>query len=112
MAGLRGALADGRPIVNIDIVVNRGNVKQLPEMLRAVHRDGGQASSTSCRSSRSVDAFEEGQDTLFYDLVEMRPYLQEALAYSKRPDVHIWMNRFPPAAPRRATSTSSRTRTS
>ena len=35
-------------------------------------------------------------DTLFYDLDEMRPYLQEALAFSKRPDVHIWMNRFPP----------------
>src|SRR4029077_9644509 len=41
-------------------------------------------------------AFTDGRDTLFYDLDEMRPYIQEALAYSKRPDLHIWMNRFPP----------------
>ena len=26
----------------------------------------------------------------------MRPYLLEAFAYSKRPDVHMWLNRFPP----------------
>ena len=36
------------------------------------------------------------QGHLFYDWPEMRPYLQEALAFSKRPDVHIWLNRFPP----------------
>ena len=41
-------------------------------------------------------AFTDGRDTLFYDLAEMRPFIQEALAFSKRPDVHIWMNRFPP----------------
>jgi hypothetical protein len=41
-------------------------------------------------------AFTDGRDTLFYDLEEARPYIQEALAFSKRPDVHVWMNRFPP----------------
>ncbi|MGH7297803.1 MAG: radical SAM protein, partial [Polyangiaceae bacterium] len=41
-------------------------------------------------------AFTDGRDTLFYDLAEMRPFIQEALAFSKKPDVHIWMNRFPP----------------
>jgi len=93
--GLRAALADGRPIVNIDIVINRGNVKQLPEMLRKYVAMG----------VREYDllqvvpfgrAFTEGRDTLFYDLEEMRPYLLEALEFSKMPDMHIWMNRFPP----------------
>jgi len=95
MAGLRGALEDGRPIVNIDIVVNRGNVRQLPEMLRKF-TEMGVGEFDLLQVVPFGRAFEEGRDTLFYDLTEMRPYLQEALAYSKRPDVHIWMNRFPP----------------
>jgi hypothetical protein len=41
-------------------------------------------------------AFTDGRDTLFYDLVEARSHLQEALAWSKKPGIHIWMNRFPP----------------
>jgi hypothetical protein len=41
-------------------------------------------------------AFTEGRDTLFYDLEAMQPYLREALEFSRRPDVHVWMNRFPP----------------
>ena len=96
MKGLRGALGDGRPIVNIDVVVNRGNVKQLPEMLR-LFTSMGVGEFDLLQVVPFGRAFEEGKDTLFYDLVEMRPYLQEALAYSKRPDVHLWMNRFPPA---------------
>jgi MoaA/NifB/PqqE/SkfB family radical SAM enzyme len=95
MAGLRGALDDGRPIVNIDVVVNRGNVKQLPEMLRKF-TEMGVREFDLLQVVPFGRAFVEGKDTLFYDLTEMRPYLQEALAYSKRPDIHIWMNRFPP----------------
>ena len=95
MAGLRGALADGRPIVNIDVVVNRGNVRHLPEMLR-FFTEMGVKEFDLLQVVPFGRAFEEGKDTLFYDLTEMRSYLQEALAYSKRPDVHIWMNRFPP----------------
>ncbi len=95
MAGLRGALTDGRPIVNIDVVVNRGNVRHLPEMLR-LFTGMGVGEFDLLQVVPFGRAFTEGKDTLFYDLAEMRPYLQEALAYSKRPDVHIWMNRFPP----------------
>jgi MoaA/NifB/PqqE/SkfB family radical SAM enzyme len=94
-AGLKRALADGRAIVNVDIVINRGNVKVLPEMLETFYAWG----------VREFDllqvvpfgrAFTEGRDTLFYDLEEAAPYLKQALAFSKRPDVHVWLNRFPP----------------
>ncbi len=95
IAGLGHALADGRPIVNIDIVINRANVRHLPEMLR-MYIEMGVKEFDLLQVIPFGRAFTDGRDTLFYDLEEARPYLQEALAYSKREDVHIWMNRFPP----------------
>jgi molybdenum cofactor biosynthesis enzyme MoaA len=100
MEGLRATLRlqaknAGRPIVNVDIVINRGNVKALPEMLELLYAEG----------VREFDllqvvpfgrAFTEGRDTLFYDLDEAAPHLQRALEFSTRPDVHVWFNRFPP----------------
>jgi MoaA/NifB/PqqE/SkfB family radical SAM enzyme len=94
-AGLKAALADGRAVVNVDIVINRANVRHLSEMLETFIGFG----------VREFDllqvvpfgrAFTEGRDTLFYDLEEMRPHLLAALEYSKRPDIHMWLNRFPP----------------
>jgi MoaA/NifB/PqqE/SkfB family radical SAM enzyme len=93
--GLQAALADGRPIVNVDIVINRANVKHLTEMLDRFIALG----------VREFDllqvipfgrAFHEGLSTLFYDLEEAQPYLQAAFAYARRPDLHVWLNRFPP----------------
>jgi MoaA/NifB/PqqE/SkfB family radical SAM enzyme len=93
--GLTAALADGRPIVNVDIVVNRANVRHLPEMLR-MFTEMGVGEFDLLQVVPFGRAFTDGRDTLFYDLEEARPFIQEALAYSKRPDVHLWMNRFPP----------------
>lgn len=96
MEGLRAALKDGRPIINVDIVINRGNIKTLPEMLDGLYKEG----------VREFDllqvvpfgrAFTEGKDTLFYDLDAHAPYIRAALEFSKKPDIHLWMNRFPPA---------------
>jgi molybdenum cofactor biosynthesis enzyme MoaA len=101
MAGLRSALAhrtaspDALPVVNVDIVVNRGNVRVLPDML-ALFYGMGVKEFDLLQVVPFGRAFTDGRDTLFYDLAEMRPYIQAALAYSKKPDVHIWMNRFPP----------------
>jgi MoaA/NifB/PqqE/SkfB family radical SAM enzyme len=94
-AGLRGALADGRPVVNVDIVINRGNVKHLPDMLEKFYGMGVKEFDL-LQVIPFGNAFREGKDILFYDLEEMRPYLLKAFAWSKRPDVHIWLNRFPP----------------
>jgi MoaA/NifB/PqqE/SkfB family radical SAM enzyme len=95
MTGLRHALADGRPIINIDIVINRANVRHLPDML-ALFIGMGVKEFDLLQVIPFGRAFTDGKDTLFYDLEEARPFLQQALAYSKRDDVHIWMNRFPP----------------
>jgi MoaA/NifB/PqqE/SkfB family radical SAM enzyme len=96
VAGLEHALADGRAVVNIDVCVNRGNVRQLPTLIETFVAKG----------VREFDllhvipfgrAFTDGKEVLFYDLREMQPYLQAAFAWARQPDMHIWLNRFPPA---------------
>ncbi|MDW8362468.1 MAG: radical SAM protein [Myxococcales bacterium] len=95
MAGLRAAVRSGRLVVNADICVNRGNVRLLAETIEMLYREG----------IREFDllqivpfgrAWSEGRAHLFYDLAEMRPHLVRAFAWSRRPDVQIWLNRFPP----------------
>jgi hypothetical protein len=92
--GLQNALDDGRPIINIDVCVNRGNVKVLPDIL-AKFVAMGVKEYDLLHVIPFGRAYTEGKETLFYDLEEMRPYLLQAFEYSKRPDIHIWLNRFP-----------------
>lgn len=92
--GLQNALDDGRPIVNIDVCVNRGNVKVLPDIL-ARFVEMGVKEYDLLHVIPFGRAYTEGKETLFYDLEEMRPQLLQAFEYSKRPDIHIWLNRFP-----------------
>lgn len=92
---LKDALADGRPVVNVDIVINKGNIKVLPEMLE-LFISWGVREFDLLQVVPFGRAFNEGRTTLFYDLKEMRPYLLKALEISKRPDLHMWFNRFPP----------------
>ena len=94
VAGLQYALDDGRPIVNIDVVINRANVKHLKAILEKFIAMGVREYDL-LHVIPFGNAFKEGRDVLFYDLEEMRPYLLEAFAFSRRPDVHIWLNRFP-----------------
>jgi MoaA/NifB/PqqE/SkfB family radical SAM enzyme len=93
--GLKNALADGRPIVNVDIVINKGNVKVLPQMLD-LFISWGVREFDLLQVVPFGRAFTEGRESLFYDLEEMRPYLLAAFEYSKRADLHLWFNRFPP----------------
>jgi len=93
--GLRLALADGRPIINIDVCVNRGNVKHLEELL-ATFTAMGVREYDLLHVIPFGRAYTEGKETLFYDLEEARPYLLAAFAYARKPGIHIWLNRFPP----------------
>jgi len=92
--GLQNALDDGRVIINIDVCVNRGNVKHLDALIEKFVGMG----------VREYDllhvipfgrAYTEGRDTLFYDLDKSREHLVRAFEWSKKPDMHIWLNRFP-----------------
>jgi MoaA/NifB/PqqE/SkfB family radical SAM enzyme len=95
-AGLRAALASGRFIVNVDIVINKQNVKHLPEMLETFIGWGVQEFDL-LHVIPFGNAWSEARDHLFYDLDGNLEYLQKAFAYARRPDIHIWLNRFPPA---------------
>lgn len=92
--GLQHALDDGRVIINIDVCVNRGNVKTLPDLLEKF-TNMGVYEYDLLHVIPFGRAYTEGKETLFYDLEEMRPYLLKAFEYSKRPNMHIWLNRFP-----------------
>jgi MoaA/NifB/PqqE/SkfB family radical SAM enzyme len=92
--GLKNALASGRVVVNIDVVVNRANVKHLKEILDTFIAIGVKEFDL-LQVIPFGNAFTEGRDVLFYDLAEMRPYLVEAFSYARRKDIHIWVNRFP-----------------
>jgi MoaA/NifB/PqqE/SkfB family radical SAM enzyme len=94
-AGLKAALASERFIINIDIVINKMNIKHLPEMLETFI-GWGVREFDLLHIIPFGNAWTEARHHLFYDLEDNLPYLQKAFAYARRPDIHIWLNRFPP----------------
>jgi MoaA/NifB/PqqE/SkfB family radical SAM enzyme len=95
VAGLEAALASGRFIVNVDIVINKQNVRHLPEMLETFI-GWGVKEFDLLHVIPFGNAWSDARDHLFYDLDGNLEHLQRAFAYARRPDIHIWLNRFPP----------------
>ncbi len=93
--GLKAALASGRFIVNVDIVINKQNVQQLPEMLETFIA-WGVREFDFLHVIPFGNAWTDARDHLFYDLEGNEEALKKAMEYSRRPDIHIWLNRFPP----------------
>lgn len=94
-AGLKAALASGRFIVNVDIVINKQNVQALPEMLDTFIGWGVQEFDL-LHIIPFGNAWGAAKEHLFYDLDGNEAALRKAFSYSQRPDIHIWLNRFPP----------------
>lgn len=92
--GLKLALADGRPIVNVDVCVNKGNVKHMPAMIEGLYEMGVREFDL-LQVIPFGSAWRNGKEVLFYDIDKMKDVLDETMAWSKKPDVHLWMNRFP-----------------
>ncbi|HTJ84870.1 MAG TPA: radical SAM protein [Polyangiaceae bacterium] len=95
-AGLRAALASAKFIVNVDIVINKRNVAHLPDMLDTFI-GWGVREFDLLHVIPFGNAWTEARDHLFYDLEENLPHLRKTFAYARRPDIHVWLNRFPPA---------------
>ncbi len=94
--GLEMALADGRPIINIDVCLNKGNIKKLPELLDKFIGMGVKEYDLLHLIPFGMAWDEKHRNQLVYDIEEAMPYVQHALKVSERPDIHIWFNRFPP----------------
>jgi MoaA/NifB/PqqE/SkfB family radical SAM enzyme len=101
VAGLEAALADGRAVVNIDVCLNRANVRHLPELLDRFMAMGVREFDLLQiipfgRAAAGLQPSSEELGPLFYDIDEAMPAIRYALELARRPDVHIWLNRFPP----------------
>jgi MoaA/NifB/PqqE/SkfB family radical SAM enzyme len=94
--GIELALEDGRPIVNIDVCLNKGNIKRLPALLERFIKLGVREFDLLHLIPFGSAWDEKHRYSLMYDIEEAAPYIRAALAMSERPDLYIWFNRFPP----------------
>ncbi|MCS6901889.1 MAG: radical SAM protein [Polyangiaceae bacterium] len=97
VAGLKAALATGQVVISVDVVINKMNVRHLPEMLETF-LEWGVREFDLLQVIPFGNAWTDARDHLFYDLEDptIVASIRRALELAKRPDVHIWLNRFPP----------------
>ena len=95
VAGLRAALADGRAVVNVDVCLNRQNIRELPRILD--HFIGLGVREFDLLHLIPFGRSFEQLEALAYEIDEAWPAVEYALKLSERPDLFIWFNRFPPA---------------
>ncbi|MBW2459211.1 MAG: radical SAM protein, partial [Deltaproteobacteria bacterium] len=95
MKGLARAVRDGRPIVNVDVVINRQNVARLAEIVEL-------CMSLGVFEFDLLHLIPQGRafanrDRLFYDLGDHLPALRRVFRLARHPRVTLWTNRFPVA---------------
>lgn len=93
LAGLRNALNKKGLIVNIDIVINKINVRFLPDIIKFfVHLGVGEFDLLQVMPFGSAW---KNKDKLFYSIEENYKYLQEVFNMALQEKIYIWTNRFP-----------------
>jgi len=92
--GLIRALRDGRPIVNVDVVINKQNVGHIDKIVELAAALGVREFDLLHVIPQS-EAFRNA-DQMFYDVREHLPRLQRVFKLNRR-GFHIWTNRFPVA---------------
>ncbi len=93
MKAMMRAVRDGRPVVNVDVCINRQNVEHLEAIVALCARVG-------VKEFDLLHVIPQGEawanrDELFYDPEEHRESLRRVFLLGRRPDFHIWTNRFP-----------------
>jgi len=94
LAGLSAALQSRRLIVNVDIVINKFNYRSIDEIMDFFIGLGIREFDL-LHVTPYGDAWKNRAD-VFYDPARGLKYLNRAFAYSRRPDLFVWTNRFPP----------------
>jgi MoaA/NifB/PqqE/SkfB family radical SAM enzyme len=91
--GMVRAVRDGRPIVNVDVVINRQNVAHIDAIVELC-LSLGVSEFDLLHVIPQAAAFEH-RDQLFYDVREHLPRLQKVFRLNRSRRVTIWTNRFP-----------------
>lgn len=93
MKGLIRALRDGRPIVNVDVVINKQNVAVLDKIVELCMRVG----VTEFDLLHVIPASEafRRREELFYDPRDHLEVLHKVFRLNRHPRYVIWTNRFP-----------------
>jgi MoaA/NifB/PqqE/SkfB family radical SAM enzyme len=95
LSGLRNALASQKLIVNMDIVINRTNVRYLDEILTFFCRIGIREFDLL-----HIVPFGEAwtsRQKVFYAPAKAMAHLRRAFQVGKKLGLYLWTNRFPPA---------------
>jgi MoaA/NifB/PqqE/SkfB family radical SAM enzyme len=95
MRGVDNVLADGRAIVNVDVVLTRKNVPHVRDIMEMFMARGVYEFDLLQIIPFGRAWQDEYREILFYDVVEAHEHIQRALELKKHPLVHIWTNRFP-----------------
>jgi hypothetical protein len=87
------ALRDGRPIVNVDVVINQQNVAVLDKIVELCIQLGV-TEFDLLHVIPQAAAFEH-REQLFYDVREHLPVLHKVFRLNRHPRFVVWTNRFP-----------------
>jgi MoaA/NifB/PqqE/SkfB family radical SAM enzyme len=93
MKGLLRSLRDGRPIVNVDVVINKQNVAVIDKIVELCI-SVGVTEFDLLHVIPQAEAF-RNRDQLFYDVREHLPTLHKVFRLNRHPRFVIWTNRFP-----------------
>ncbi len=94
LAGIINALQSNELIVNIDIVINKHNYRQI-DAIMDYFINLGVHEFDLLHVTPYGDAW-NNRNKVFYSPAEGLPYLNRAFAYGRREDIFVWTNRFPP----------------
>jgi MoaA/NifB/PqqE/SkfB family radical SAM enzyme len=93
MKGMIRAIRDGRPIVNVDVVINKQNVEYIDKIVELCI-SVGVTEFDLLHVIPHAAAF-DNRDQLFYDPREHIERLQKVFRLNRHPGYVIWTNRFP-----------------
>src|SRR6185369_8232338 len=82
------AVRDGRPVVNVDVVINRQNVEHLEAIVALASRIGIREFDL-LHIIPQGEAFEH-RDELFYDPDEHAAALRRVFRLARSPGFHLW----------------------
>jgi MoaA/NifB/PqqE/SkfB family radical SAM enzyme len=93
MKAMMRAVRDGRPVVNVDVCINKQNVEHLEAIVALCARVGVKEFDLLHVIPQGV-AWDNRAD-LFYDPEAHRDALRRVFRLARNPQFHIWTNRFP-----------------